>query len=118
MTTFTAENFSPKFFIEHVMEINELGKNDPLLKKKIETEILRTLNDRILVTILKAMTEEDMEAYKAIRKVHPELTEFGAMLALLDEIPALHELMLKSINDLAEELTKDAQGLKDALKQK
>jgi hypothetical protein len=118
MNTFTAENFSPKFFIEHIMKTNKLGESNPLLKKKIEKEILGTLNDRILVTILGAMTDEDKAAYQAIRKAHPEITEFGAMLALIEEIPALNEHMLKGINDLAEELTKDAEGLRDALDQK
>lgn len=118
MQTFTEENFSPKFFIKHVMQTNKLGESDPLLEKKIEKEILRTLNDRILVTILKAMTDEDKQAYQAIRKTHPEITEFGAMLALLEEIPALNEHMLKGVNDLAEELTRDAEGLRNALNKK
>ncbi len=118
MKTFTAENFSPKEFVDYIMEVNKLGDSSPILKNKIEKEIFRTLNDRILVTILGAMTDEDMEAYQAIRKAHSELTEFGALLAVLDEIPALHELMLKGINDLADELIKDAQGLRDALNQK
>lgn len=116
MNTFTEDNFSPKLFIEHVMKTNQLGESNPILKKKIEKEILRTLNDRILVTILGAMTDEDMQAYQAIRKAHPEITEFGAMLALLEEIPTLNEFMLKGVNDLAEELTRDAEGLRDALK--
>jgi len=118
MKTFTAENFSPKEFVDYIMEINKLGESNPLLKNKIEKEIFRTLNDRILVTILGAMTEEDMAVYQLIRKAHSELTEFGALLAVLDEIPALNEFMLKGINDLAEELTKDVQGLRDALNQK
>lgn len=118
MNTFTEENFSPKFFIEHVMTTNKLGESNPLLKKKIEKEILRTLNDRILVTILGAMTDEDKEAFQAIKKAYPEITPFGAILALLEEIPALNEHMLKGVNDLAEELTRDAEGLRDALDQK
>ncbi len=118
MFTFTAENFTYQAFIDHVMEKLKLNDAEPDIKSKIEKELLRTLGNRILLSVMHAMEDDDIKTFEMIRTANPDMSDYEIIYALVDEVPALHEVMMKNINDLVEELTYDAQRLDEILEEK
>jgi hypothetical protein len=118
MFTFTAENFTYQAFIDHVMEKLKLNDAEPDVKSKIEKELLRTLGNRILLSVMHAMTDDDIKTFEMIRTANPDMSDYEIIYAIVDEVPALHEVMMKNINDLLDELTYDAQRLDEVLEEK
>jgi len=114
---FTFENYSPKAFIDYVMGEMKLNNSNPDIKAKIEKEIIKTLGQRIIISVMNAMTEENMVKYEVLRHAHPEFNNYEVIFAIVDEIPALHEIMMKGVNDLAQELIYDTNRLDKALEQ-
>ena len=98
------------------MEKMNLENAEPSIKRKIEKEITKTLGQRIITSVVNSMTEEDMVKYEVIRHAHPEFSKYEVLFALIDDMPVLHEVMMKGINDLAQELVYDAARLDKALK--
>jgi hypothetical protein len=115
---FTSENFTYQAFIDHVMEKLKLNDSEPDIKAKIEKELLRTLGNRILLSIMHAMTDDDIKTFEMIRTANPDMSDYEIIYAIVDEIPALNEVMLKNINDLVDELTYDAERLDEVLEKK
>jgi len=100
------------------MEKMKLQDTEEPLKSKIEKEILRVLDDRIVTTVFNSMTEENVAEFEMIKGAYPEFTNFQAVWVIVDKIPALRAAMIKGINDLAEELTYDTAKLDEVLKEK
>jgi len=115
---FTSENFSYQAFISHVMEKLKLNDSEPDIKAKIEKELLRTLGNRILLSVMNAMTDDDIQTFEMIRTKEPDLSDYEIIYAIVDEVPALHEVMMKGINDLVDELTDDAEKIQEVLDEK
>ena len=112
---FTFENYSHKAFLDYVMDKMNLNNAKSDVKRKIEKEITRTLGQRILTSVINSMTDEDMTKYEILREVHPEWDKFETIFALIDDMPVLHEVMMKGVNDLAQELVYDTNRLDEAL---
>ncbi|MBA4337193.1 hypothetical protein C0416_05505 [bacterium] len=112
---FTFENYSAKAFVDYVVEQMKLKDSNPDVKAKIEKEILTTLGRRIIASVVNAMTEENLVKFDIIKATHPEFSDYEAIFALIDEIPLLHEIMIKNVNDLAQELIYDVNRLDEAL---
>lgn len=112
---FTFENYSPKAFIEYVMDKMDLNDAKPEVKKKIEKEIVKTLGQRIITSVINSMSEEDMMKYEILRDANPNWSKYEVLFGLIDEMPTLHEVMMKGINDLAQELIYDTNRLDKAL---
>jgi len=112
---FTPENFSFKAFIDLVMERMNLKDAEEDLKKKIEIEIIRLLDNRIMACVFNSMTEDNLTQYDLLRMQNPDVSDFENLFYMIDQIPALHEVMLKGVNDLVDELVYDSQTLDAAL---
>ena len=112
---FTFENYSHKAFIDYVMEKMNLNEAEAGVKRKIEKEITRTLGQRIIVSVINSMTDEDMDKYEVLREMNPKWSKYEVLFALIDDMPVLHEVMMKGINDLAQELVYDTNRLDEAL---
>lgn len=112
---FTFENYSPKAFIEYVMDKMNLNDAKPDVKKKIEKEIVKTLGQRIITSVVNSMTEEDMMKYEILRDANPKWSKYEVLFAFVDEMPTLHEVMMKGVNDLAQELIYDTNRLDEAI---
>ncbi|MBD3157135.1 hypothetical protein GF369_04900 [Candidatus Peregrinibacteria bacterium] len=112
---FTFENYSPKAFIEYVMDKMNLNDAKPDVKKKIEKEIVKTLGQRIITSVVNSMTEEDMMKYEILRDANPKWSKYEVLFAFIDEMPTLHEVMMKGVNDLAQELIYDTNRLDEAI---
>jgi len=115
---FTPENFTYQAFIDHVMKKLQLNDSEPDIKAKIEKELLRTLGNRILLSVMHAMTKDDIQLFEMIRASEPDLSDFEIIYAIVDQVPALNEIMMKGINDLEKELTYDAERLQEVLDEK
>lgn len=112
---FTFENYSPQAFVEYVMDKMNLNDAKPEVKKKIEKEIVKTLGHRIITSVINSMSEEDMMKYEILRDANPNWSKYEVLFGLIDEMPTLHEVMIKGINDLAQELIYDTNRLDKAL---
>jgi len=112
---FTPENFSFKAFIDLVIERMNLKNAEEGVRTKIEREILRLLDNRIMGCVFNSMTEDNLIQYDLLREQNPEVSDFENLFKMIEEIPALHEIMLKGVNDLADELIYDSQRLDAAL---
>ncbi len=112
---FTFENYSPKAFIDYVMEKMDLNDAKPEVKKKIEKEIVKTLGQRIITSVINSMSEEDMMKYEILRDANPNWSKYEVLFGLIDEMPTLHEVLMKGVNDLAQELVYDTDRLDEAL---
>jgi hypothetical protein len=112
---FTYENFTHKAFVEYVMKEMKLTDADPNVTEKIQKEILRTLGDRILLSIMSAMTEENLLEFEMMKEMYPGQSEFEMLFSIIDKVPALHEVLLKNVNDLAEELLYDVDKLDEVI---
>jgi len=112
---FTFENYTHKAFIDYVIKKMNLSDANPDVKLKIEKEIIKTLGRRIISSVINSMTEENMVKYEIIKHAHPEFSNYEVLFALIDDIPALHEVMIKGVNDLAQELIYDTTKLDKAL---
>lgn len=108
---FTYDNFSHKTFVDYVIKEMKLEDTEPEVLQKIKTEILRTLGDRILVSIMSAMTEENLLEFETMQTMYPDQSEFEMLFSIIDKVPALHEVLIKNVNDLAEELLYDVDKL-------
>jgi hypothetical protein len=112
---FTFENYTPKAFINYVMDKMNLNDAKPNVKKKIEKEIVKTLGQRIITSVINSMSEEDMVKYEILRDTNPKWSKYEVLFALIDEMPTLHEVMMKGVNDLAQELVYDTNRLDEAI---
>ncbi|MFC1600365.1 hypothetical protein ACFL3T_05025 [Patescibacteria group bacterium] len=112
---FTYENFSHKAFVDYIMKEMKLTDADPDVTEKIKKEILRTLGDRILLSIMSAMNEENLLEFEMMQATYPGLSEFEMLFSIIDKVPALHEVFLKNVNDLAEELLHDVSRLDEVI---
>lgn len=115
---FTSENFSYQAFIDYVMDKLRLNDSEPDIKAKIEKELLRTLGNRILLSVMNAMTDDDIQTFEMIRTANPDMSDYEIIYSIVDEIPALYEVMMKNINDLVDELTYDVERLDAILEKK
>lgn len=112
---FTYENFSHKAFVDYIIKEMKLENTEPDVLEKIKTEILRTLGDRILVSIMSAMNEENVLEFEAMQEMYPQQSEFEMLFSIIDKVPALHEVLIKNVNDLAEELLYDVERLDEVI---
>jgi len=115
---FDQKNFNYRNFIDHVMEKMRLTDTPEPTKSKIEKQIARRLGDRIITTTMHTMTEENMAMFEQIKRDNPDLSDFEALYSMIEEVPALAEAVMKGINDLADELTYDADRLDIALEKR
>ena len=115
---YTYDSFDFKSFIDYVLEKMNLKDIKDPEKTKFQMEILRQLDNRIITCVFNAMTDENLDEYDSLRILHPEYTNMQAILVISDKIPALREIFIKSINDLADELTYDAQRVEQAINNK
>lgn len=113
--TFTYENFTHKSFVEYVMKEMKLTDADPEVTAKIQKEILRTLGDRILLSIMSAMTEENLLEFEMMQEMYPDQSEFEMLFSIIEKVPALHEVLIKNVNDLAEELLYDVDKIDEVI---
>lgn len=115
---FDNKNFNYTNFIEYVMKKMHLEDSTEPTKTKIEKEIARLLGDRIITSVMHAMTDDNLSMYETIKRDHPYMSDFDALYSMVEEVPALSEVMIKSINDLAEELTYDSERLDMAIEKR
>lgn len=108
-------NFSFEKFASYVIEKMKLGSLSDEMKLKFETEISKALADRIITTMVNAMTEENLQMYDRVKQENPDFTTVEAIMIIVDEIPELHEVLIRNVNDLAEELTFNADQVEQAL---
>jgi len=112
---FTYENFSHKAFLDYILKEMKLEDAEPEVLEKIKKEIMRTLGDRILVSIMSAMTEENLLEFEMMQATYPGLSEFEMLFSIIDKVPALHEVMIKNVNDLAQELLYDVEKIDEVI---
>jgi hypothetical protein len=112
---FDYKNFSFPGFIDYVLKKMKLENSPEEIKEKLSQEIAIALGDRIITAIFEAMTDENYKVYDRIRAQEPDLSSLEAVLFMIDEIPVLHEILVKNVNDLAEELTFNSERVEKAL---
>lgn len=105
---FTIENFSFKKFVDQVMEKMKLNEIPEDQKEKFRKQIVETLGDRIITSAVNGMNNENILQFEMIRSENPQFTTFETLFMMADNIPAIAQIIEKSINDLEEELTHDA----------
>ncbi len=111
-------NFSFEKFVDHIIETIKLVDLSDEMKLKFELEISKTLADRIVTTMVNAMTEENLQMYDRVRQENPDFTTVEAIMIVIDEIPELHDVFIKNVNDLAKELTYNSEQVEEALAKK
>lgn len=105
---FTIENLSFKKFVDHVMDEMKLQEIPKDQKEKFQRQIVETLGDRIITSAVNAMNTENIMQFEIIKSENPQLTTFEALFMVADSIPAIAHIIEKNVNDLAKELTNDA----------
>lgn len=108
---FNFKNFTHKAFVEYVMEKMHLDDATPEVKEKIQKQILMLLGDRILLSIMGAMKDENLAEFNLSKEAHPEMSEFEILYSIIEHVPFLHEVLIKNVNGLADELTYDAERI-------
>lgn len=104
---FTFENFSHKAFVEYVTEKMKLTDANEDVKEKIQKRIHMLLGDRIFISIMAAMTDENLAEFETAKKIYEDMSEFEILYSIVDKVPMLHEVLIKNVNDLADELLYD-----------
>ncbi len=104
---FTFENFSHKAFVEYLMDKMQLTDANEEVKEKIQKRILMLLGDRIFISIMAAMTDENLAEFETAKKIYEDMSEFEILYSIVDKVPMLHEVLIKNVNDLADELLYD-----------
>jgi hypothetical protein len=115
---FDSKNFSYKSFIDHVIQRMHLENAEEEVKIKIEKEISRILGNRIITTVMNCMTEDNLTEFEMLRVQNPNMADMELIFLYVEKIPALAEAVIKSVNDLADELTYDAERLDKVLEEK
>ncbi len=113
---FTFENFSHKAFVEYLMGKMQLNDTDAETKERIQKQILMLLGDRIFISIMSAMTEENLAEFELSKLTHVDMSEFEILYSIIDHVPMLHEVLIKNVNDLAEELLHDIDKIDTLIK--
>ena len=104
---FTFENFTHKAFVEYLMDKMQLTDANEEVKEKIQKQILMLLGDRIFISIMAAMTDENLAEFETAKAVYGDMSEFEILYSIVDKVPMLHEVLIKNVNDLADELLYD-----------
>ena len=103
--------FNPQAFVDKVLDDCKLGDVDANVRAELAEQVERRLSERITATIINAMTDKDMRLYEKVLADHPELDDMDALTVVASSLPDVQVKMLKSIQDLYEELTYDAQQI-------
>lgn len=104
---FTFENFTHKAFVEYLMDKMQITDANDEVKEKIQRQILMLLGDRIFLSVMGAMTEENLAEFETAKAVHEDMSELEILYSMLEKVPMLQEVLIKNVNDLADELLYD-----------
>ncbi len=107
--------FNSQAFVDKVLEDCQLGDVSAQERSELEEQVERRLSERITATVINGMTERDMQLYEKVLADHPELDDMDALTVIASNLPDLQMKLLKSIQDLYEELTYDAQQIQMAM---
>lgn len=103
--------FNPQLFVDKVLDDCKLGDVPADVRAELAEQVERRLSERITATIINAMSDKDMRLYEKVLADHPELDDMDALTIVASSLPDVQVKMLKSIQDLYEELTYDAQQI-------
>lgn len=107
--------FNSQAFVDKVLEDCQLGDVSAQERSELEEQVERRLSERITATVINGMTDRDMQLYEKVLADHPELDDMDALTVIASNLPDLQVKLLKSIQDLYEELTYDAQQIQMAM---
>ncbi len=107
--------FNSQAFVDKVLEDCDLGNVSAQERAELEEQVERRLSERITATVINGMTDKDMQLYEKVLSDHPELDDMDALTVIASNLPDLQLKLLKSIQDLYEELTYDARQIQTAM---
>ena len=61
--------------------------------------------------LVEILTEENLLEFELMQATYPDQSEFEMLFSIIEKVPALHEVLIKNVNDLAEELLYDVDKL-------
>jgi hypothetical protein len=104
-----ANYFNADNFVHLVLQDTKLLGGDPAVVDELSGEIMRLLNERIVSTVLVQFGDKELFLLENMLKDHPELDEIDVISILAENLPDLNELIVKTVNDLYEELVGDVE---------
>ncbi len=107
--------FNSQAFVDKVLEDCDLGDVSAQVRAELEEQVERRLSERITATVINGMTDKDMQLYEKVLADHPELDDMDALTVVASSLPDLQIRLLKSIQDLYDELTYDARQIQTAM---
>lgn len=110
--------FNPKAFAQQVLEDCKMGDIPDQLRLELEEQIGRRLAERVTATVINTFQERELILFEKVLADHPELDTMDALTVVASGIPDLQLKLLKSIQDLHDELTQDAENIQQAMDQR
>lgn len=107
--------FNSQAFVDKVLEDCDLGDISAQVRAELQEQVERRLSERITATVINSMNDKDMQVYEKVLADHPELDDMDALTVVASNLPDLQLKLLKSIQDLYDELTYDARQVQMAL---
>lgn len=107
--------FNSQAFVDKVLQDCDLGDVSAQERAELEEQVERRLSERITATVINSMTDRDMNLYEKVLADHPELDDMDALTVIASNLPDLQLKLLKSIQDLYDELTYDARQIQTAM---
>lgn len=106
-----ANYFNADNFVHLVLKDTKMLGGDPDVVDQLGEEIKRLLNERIVSTVLVQFGDKELFLLENMLKDHPELDEIDVISILAENLPDLNELIVKTVNDLYEELVGDVEAI-------
>jgi hypothetical protein len=110
--------FSADKFVHEVLSATKMLDGDPVVVDEMAEEIKRLLNERIIAAVLLKFGDKEIFLLENMLKDHPELDEIDVISILSENLPDLSELIVKTVEDLYEELVLQASDLEKMINSK
>jgi hypothetical protein len=108
--------FNPNAFIDDAIVAMDLKNVSALTLKSLREEIEIMLAQRIIDSVVGAMTKKELALFDKLLEDHPELDEIDAIMILAPNIPGAKEKLDAQINSLFQELVHQAKQVDQKLK--
>ncbi|MGL5831080.1 MAG: hypothetical protein ACRCZE_02925 [Candidatus Altimarinota bacterium] len=103
--------FNSDHFVHLVLSDTKMLNAEPEVVDQLSAEIERLLNERIISTVVSEFKDKELFLLEKMMADHPELDEVDVISILAENLPGLNDLIVKTVNDLYEELVGDVKSI-------
>jgi hypothetical protein len=110
--------FDADMFVQNVLIATGMDKASIETIDKISFEIKATLSERIMEVVINSFSDRELFLLNKLIEDHPQIDEIDALSLIVPTVPGLADLIVKTVDDLFDELVQDFIAIEYQLKAK